>query len=433
MSVEFLRETLYALLTLSINTAPFWLVFPLFFIAIEVWTHYKRAEYFASLKYVLLEIRVPKEAPKSPLAMEVVLNALHQTVGESTWYDRIFKGKVRAYFSLEIVSIEGQVRFFIRTRDSLRKFVETQIYSQYPDAEIFEAEDYTEKVPYIQEGAEWDLFGTELILIKPNPYPIKTYVDYNLDKDPKEELKIDPITPVIEFLGDLRRGEQAWIQILVRANKGIKDPTSYWSKRIPWQEESKELVTKIYTEAKERSGPPPSLEEGQTQDFRFSMLTPGEQDVVKAIERNVAKLGFDCGMRALYIAKKENYDPSNVAGLFGTVKQYNSNNLNGFKPRIYTDIDYPWQKYITIPPESISRWGVWPVSFSGKRVAYMKWGVFDAYRRRAWFFPPYERKPFVLNSEELATIYHFPGEVSGTPTFERIVSKKSEPPANLPL
>src|SRR3989344_4444770 len=245
MDIAYLQSSLFSLLNLSFNTAPFWLPLPLAYILFRVWTYYVRARYLANLKYVLLEIRLPKEAPKSPLAMELVLNAFHQTVGESTWYDRYFKGKMRAHFSLEIVSLEGQVRFFIRTRNYLQKFVETQVYSQYPDAEIFVAEDYALKIPYLKEDSDWNLFGVEFVLSKPNPYPIKTYVDYNLDQDPKEELKVDPITPLIEYLGALGKGEQVWFQVLIRANKGKKDPTSYWNRHKPWQEEAKEIVNEI--------------------------------------------------------------------------------------------------------------------------------------------------------------------------------------------
>jgi len=107
------------------------------------------------------------------------------------------------------------------------------------------------------------------------------------------------------------------------------------------------------------------------------------------------------------------------------MKQYNSNDLNGFKPSLYTDIDYPWQKYMNIGKNAYFYPG-------GTRIEHLKWKLFDAYRRRGWFFPPYEREPFVLNTEELATLYHFPGRVAETPTFGRIESKKSEPPVNLP-
>ena len=39
-----------------------------------------------------------------------------------------------------------------------------------------------------------------------------------------------------------------------------------------------------------------------------------------------------------------------------------------------------------------------------------------AYKRRSFFYTPFKTKPIVLNTEELATIYHFPGSmVAATP------------------
>jgi hypothetical protein len=61
------------------------------------------------------------------------------------------------------------------------------------------------------------------------------------------------------------------------------------------------------------------------------------------------------------------------------------------------------------------------------------------YKLRRYFYSPWKgkkfhgSKPFVLNAEELATIYHFPGSVSSTPTLEKIPSLKSKAPANLPI
>jgi hypothetical protein len=40
---------------------------------------------------------------------------------------------------------------------------------------------------------------------------------------------------------------------------------------------------------------------------------------------------------------------------------------------------------------------------------------------------------FILNTEELATLYHFPGQVAATPSFKRISSTKAEAPTNLPI
>ena len=99
----------------------------------------------------------------------------------------------------------------------------------------------------------------------------------------------------------------------------------------------------------------------------------------------------------------------------GAFKQYGSNGLNGFKPVNATTFDYPWQDY------------------KNTRMNKKKATLFNAYCARGYFHPPYSRKPFVLNTEELATIFHFPGSVAETPTFERIESRKGEPPSNLPF
>jgi hypothetical protein len=40
---------------------------------------------------------------------------------------------------------------------------------------------------------------------------------------------------------------------------------------------------------------------------------------------------------------------------------------------------------------------------------------------------------FVLNTEELATMYHFPGKTFAGSVGTRIESIKSEPPMNLPV
>ena len=73
-----------------------------------------------------------------------------------------------------------------------------------------------------------------------------------------------------------------------------------------------------------------------------------------------------------------------------------------------------------------------------KKIAKKKKKMFHAYKLRSFFQWPYkhmgDKPPFVLTTEELATIFHFPsGVVSQTPTLNRVPSKKSEAPANLPI
>lgn len=51
------------------------------------------------------------------------------------------------------------------------------------------------------------------------------------------------------------------------------------------------------------------------------------------------------------------------------------------------------------------------------------------------FYPDRRKSSPILNSEELATMFHFPVRTSGmiTPTLEKVESKKAGPPANLPI
>ena len=62
--------------------------------------------------------------------------------------------------------------------------------------------------------------------------------------------------------------------------------------------------------------------------------------------------------------------------------------------------------------------------------------ILNAYKMRDYFWKDdyrgKKRKHFVLNTEELATIFHFPGRVAGTPTLGRVLSKKGAPPSDLP-
>lgn len=375
----------------------------------ETWVEYVRAQFAASQKYVLLRIMPPREVLKSPLAMEVFMGNLYQTGGEGNWYDVYWKGKSRARFALEIVSVGGDVRFYVYGPESMAKILETQIYAQYPGAEVKVDQDYVDDVYY--QADRYDLFGSRLELEKPDPYPIKTYLDYGFDKlDIKPEYQVDPIAPMVEFMGSVPRGCQAWVQIVVRAHKkDAPDPKSWFKKTDKWKDEAKAEVKKI------REGdakPKPGEEKKES-----PKLTKTQEKVVEALERSVAKLGFDVGIRTMAVYPKDAPDGDKGlvrAGLSGAFRQYNSPELNGFKTANSTSFDYPWQDW------------------SGKKLAKKKKKYLEQYRARA-FFGEDDHKVFVLNAEELATIFHLPSSAASAPTFGRVQSKRGDPPANLPV
>lgn len=376
------------------------------------WVAFVRASFFSSQKYKVLELKIPKGIAKSPLAMELFITALYQTGGEGTWYDKYWNGSTRPWFSLEIVSIDGVVRFFIWTRDKFKELIETQLYGQFPDIEIADVEDYTNAVPFNTE--KYQYWGCEFVKTGPSHLPIKTYVDYGLDKDPKEEVKIDPITPIIEFLGSLKPGEQVWIQICVRAHVKYKQkPGGKRGELVDWRHDASE-------DLKKRTKRDVEVKADKPLNPNIMQLTKGERDTVEAIERSISKTPFDCGIRAIYVARSDAYRTSMIAGLTGSFRQYNTAHLNGFKPDKAPGVTYPWQDR------------------SGKKVQKMKKKLYELFKHRAFFVEEYipvgySGSQFVMTTEELATIYHFPGDVARTPTLSRVQAKKAEPPANLPI
>ena len=153
-------------------------------------------------------------------------------------------------------------------------------------------------------------------------------------------------------------------------------------------------------------------------------MTEGERDKITALERSISKYPFDCGIRAIYIAEKDKFNGANIGGIIGLWKQYSSPELNGIKPSGWQTIfDYPWQEW-----------------FGKKEKLAPK--ALDEYKLRRFFHSPLKGQKvwgkniyssqFVLNTEELATIFHFPGATASTPTLEKIPSLKSNAPSNLP-
>ena len=98
-----------------------------------------------------------------------------------------------------------------------------------------------------------------------------------------------------------------------------------------------------------------------------------------------------------------------VAGAIGAVKQFSDANLNSIypDPRSKTVANY----YRTDP-----------------RIAFRQRRVLQEYRDRSTAMGT-----FIFNTEELATVYHFPDVSVTAPTIQRVEAKKGEAPANLPI
>ncbi|MFA5000921.1 MAG: hypothetical protein WC531_01695 [Candidatus Paceibacterota bacterium] len=397
------KPALFQGLTYAIYVSPFLLAVLLW----QTYLIYIRSNYIKKEERILLEVKIPKEITKSPRAMELLLEVFYQTY-EGELIDRFIKGSIRGWFSLELVSIGGKINFYLNIPKFFKNVVEARIYSQYPEVEISEAEDYVKEVTFGQPNSPWDIKGWEYNLDKADAYPIKTYIDYEMEKDPKEEFKIDPMTPLLEFLSSIKPTERIWIQIMIMAGKKRFDEVKKGKKtgkKVDWKKGGKALVDELMNR---------NIDAKDMSVWLKVNPTSVERDVITAIERNLGKLGFDVGIRSLYAAT-EGIKPAVGVGLNSAFKQFGSDKLNSFKPAHQTGFNNPWEDPF------------------GWRTRRRKNDHFQYYCNRSFFYPPASKKPIGLTTEELATIYHFPGQVATTPSLDRIPSKRGEPPANLPI
>lgn len=388
-------------------TAPVWMPILVGRFTLMRWLQYRRMEFIAGKKFVLLEMRIPRDTNKTPAAMETVFANLHLGPGESTWWKKYWVGGTRPWWSFELVSIEGVIHFYIWTREDMRRAVETYIYAQYPDVEIIEAADYSRLID--PSHAPYKMSAYHYKHGEPDPYPIKTYIDYGLDKPPgKDEEKVNPLAQVLELLGATGPGEQVWIQFCIRVTKSEKwrGKVNAKGKQKTWKDEAKELVEELRGKQLIVGG----------KDQKIPAPTEVQKDTIAAIERNVGKPGFDVGIRAIYCAPAEKFHGSMGGYTANIFKPFGTSGMNSIAtaPGLSDTPDYPW-----FDPKGL------------KAAGAMHEGL-ELYRRRAFFYPPFRGGWMVMSAEELATLYHVPSSNVKTTAIPRIQSSTSSAPANLP-
>ncbi len=419
-----------------VTILPFFGVLLLGRIAWIWWVHYIQQDFISGIDFVLLEITPPRDVLRSPKAMELFLtNALYHWSMKGG-KEEYWQGAVWFWFSLEIASIDGQVHFYIRTPSRIRGLIETQMYAQYPQAQIKLVEDYTLAVDKITPDSAWNGWGCEFKLVKPEAYPLKTYVNFGLDKDPKEEFKVDPISPVVELFGSLQKGEQMWMQIVITPSKKTWHTHGTWFGHHDWVEESKQEVMKVlrlYRRTNEDKSHPGTFSyEYRVPDFLKNSVT--------AMNLKTAKIGFEAGVRVFYAAKKEVFSMSSRRNLRLIFRQYAMPDCNQL------------MRFNSTQGDAFG--GVFMIS--KETIMLLADRMLNEFRERSFFHESLRQKilsqhtvpwpfssmfhpvffhplTFVLNVEEIATMWHFPGQILKVPTLERIESKEAAPPTNLPI
>ncbi len=347
------------------------------------WRNYRHIDATQSIDSDLLILEIPKANDKSELAAEQLFASLHGILRDKNEL-KLNEG-IQEHLSFEIASVNGQIRFYAWVPRTLRNFVEGQIYSQYPSVQIHEAdEDYV-----THEHEHSIVYSSEITLTDNEMLPIKTFQNF----------EVDPLAGITGALAKLEStGEEVWIQILARP---IADDWHKASER--WIKG----VRKGNTESITGSGlnltwlggllqalwlPP---EAGKaTASSTPKDLSERDKTRISEAEKKATKLGYQVKIRLVYLGESTANARLRMQAIVGTFKQYNSTNLNGFK-----------MSNASFKKEDLS-----------------------GYRTRL-----FGGNGFILNIEELASVFHLPHTNVETPNVVWASSKTAEPPAKLPI
>ncbi|MFA6512114.1 MAG: hypothetical protein WCV86_03265 [Patescibacteria group bacterium] len=390
--------------------------------AAVIFVRNRQETYRQSIKWVLLAIDIPKDNEQTPKAVEHIFNHLATIKKNGDLIDRWWKGYTQQPLSFEIVSLGGYVQFIVRVPSKFRDMVEAVFYAQYPNAEITEVEDYVDDIPRRFPDREWDIWGTELKLDNKEYFPIVTYPVF---EHTLTQTFLDPLASLLEILSRLRRGEQFWLQFVIRPPE---DET--------WRENGLRAIKKLIG-AKSSSGGggiltagqdiasgtwqtliasiiPPDQDSSSSKDSGpeslMQHLPPHERRIVEQIGIKLSKYAYETKIRLVYAAKKKVFQDDRPATVIGGMLQYNTLESNGFKTDKKTKTSAKYWR-------------------ADARKTVKKNKLISAYRDRDMDVGPY---PFVLNTEELASIFHFPVMTVKAPLVKKTDAKKSEPPVSLP-
>ena len=345
------------------------------------WRNYQQLNEFISSDNVLLILEIPKTNDKKELAAEQLFASLHGILRDKREL-KLSRG-AQEHLSFEVASVNGQIRFYVWTPRSLQSFVEGQIYAQYPTVQIHQAsEDYTE-----HERDHSVTYTTEMTLTASEFLPIKTF----------QTFEVDPLAGITGTLAKLEStGEELWIQVLA---KPVEDSwqieADHWISRL--REGSASILPSVGGSMRWLGGlfaalwrPP---EEGLAGGKGPEISERNKTRIAEA-EKKATKLGYEVKIRLAYLGENQTNAKLRMQALVGTFKQFNSTNLNGFKPI---------------------------------KAAYGK-EFLEKYRRRAFF-----GDGFILNIEELASVFHLPHTNVETPNIVWASAKTAEPPSKLPV
>ena len=306
------------------------------------------------------------------------------------------------YFSFEIVAVDGFVKYYAVVPAVLTETVKQAILTSYPTARLEETE--VENI-FSRDGmddsgdtedqynAENFVAGGELVMKKEGEYPILTF----------QEMKWDAQLALLNAFSKVRIGEGLGLQVMFRPLD------SGWSKNAETKikniksgkkgfgSKGSNLPTRVLYLLTDLIRAPFEVpdEHKKDKDEQNPELSQRKQEEIQAIDVKAKFPAFECLIRIVAHSKSKARSEGLVGGVVAAFSQFDSPNSNGFKYDLSKKVDQLVTDYI-------------------------------------FRFFPVSNKKIVLNTQELATIFHLPSQASiPSSGVERQMTKQVDGPASL--
>jgi len=297
---------------------------------------------------------------------------------------RWFKGR-NDNFSFEIVVHNNLINFYVSVPKKMKSFLEQQINAQYPYAHIEEIVDYN----IFSEKSS--IIGAYLTSTGQSSFPFKTY----------KKMDSDPMSSVLNVLARIHEhNSSASIQFVLRSalkkwrRKGIHVVREVKKGKKFEEVIKQDYLSNFFKFIGKGVGEQINSNKDKTPEERYQ-LSGMEEEMLKGIEEKLSKGGMDVTTRVISSSDNQELAKMNLDNIIGAFGQYNLYHYgNSFKALIPRN-----QKNII--KDFIHR------SFNEKKYA-------------------------LLNTEEMASLWHLPLHSTETPNIRWLGARKAPPPPNLP-
>lgn len=275
--------------------------------------------------------------------------------------------------SFELVAKDNLIQFYLGLPKRLQGVVERQLHSYYPDAQVEPSQDFK------LFAEPFHIAGAYVSTGKSWQFPIKTY----------KQLESDPLNALTNSLSKLPEGMRAGVQILIQPTSGRwREKTTGAAQTIASGKTKSNWLGTVLGALR----PPSESDQAKAEPVR---LTPIQDEMMKLIREKGSKVGFATQIRVIAASPRSAAEGQMIVdSVLAAFGQYTQPELNRLKKVRVGDYRSFLADYIL--------------------------------RRFRW------RPTTILNTEELASLYHLPNHHLDTPNIAWLAARTLPPPSNLP-